>query len=84
MIFLTYWFVLFATVFLPIYWLVPGPLPKRLVLLAGCVIFHAHFAGPAGVIPIVILGVLTYWAGRSGDRRACLITIWLCVAALIF
>jgi alginate O-acetyltransferase complex protein AlgI len=84
MIFLTYWFVLFATAFLPIYWLVPGPLPKRLVLLAGCAIFHTHFAGPAGVIPIVILGVLTYWAGRSGDRRACLITIWLCVAALIF
>lgn len=65
MIFLTYWFVVFADVFFPVYWLVRSPVPRQWVLLAGCVVFHAHFAGPAGVLPIAGLGILTSPRGRS-------------------
>jgi alginate O-acetyltransferase complex protein AlgI len=31
--------------------------------LIACAVFHTHFAGPAGVIPIVIMGILTYGFG---------------------
>ena len=83
MIFLTYWFFGFAAAFVPIYWLIRHSLARKLWLLAGCAVFHTHFAGPAGVIPIVILGVLTYFAGRSRRGPACLAGIVLVVGALV-
>jgi alginate O-acetyltransferase complex protein AlgI len=84
MLFLTYWFVLFACITLPAYWMVPYR-PARLVLLfAFCAVFHYHFAGPAGVLPIIVLGLLTYLAGLTRNRRLCLAAIVLCVASLVF
>jgi len=82
MIFTTYWFVVFAALVFPLYWLLPWPRARLAFLLAGCAIFHAHFAGAAGVIPIVVLAIATYLAGRSGRPRWCLATIGLCVAGL--
>ena len=71
-LFLTYWFVVFAAVVFPAYWLIRHP-PTRLALLSlCCVVFHTHFAGPAGVLPILVLGVLTYLIGLSRNRWACL------------
>ena len=82
MIFTTYWFFVFAAILFPLYWLAPWRPARLALLLAGCVVFHAHFAGAAGVIPIILLGVATYFAGRSGRPGWCLATIVLCVAAL--
>ena len=59
MIFNTYWFVLFTVVFFPGYWLIRWPAARGWWLLCGCAVFHTHFAGPAGVVPIVVLGALT-------------------------
>src|SRR5262249_37331168 len=59
MLFLTSWFALFACVVFPCYWLIRYPPLRRVLLLAFSVVFHTHFAGPAGVLPIVVLGLMT-------------------------
>lgn len=82
MIFSTYWFVVFAIIVTAVYWLLPSA-SWRLPLLAGaCVIFHFHFAGPAGVLPIALLGVLVYGLGLTRSRRACTAGIVVTVIAL--
>jgi len=83
-LFLTYWFVLFACVVYPVYWLVPVRSVRLAVLLSSCVVFHTHFAGPAGVLPIAVLAVLTYAAGLSRRRGFCTLVIAACVLALVF
>jgi alginate O-acetyltransferase complex protein AlgI len=84
MIFATYWFFVFALIFFPVCWLLRWPRSRALWLLAGCATFHAHFAGPAGVVPIIILGLVTYACGLSRRRWLCHGAVALCAAALIF
>jgi alginate O-acetyltransferase complex protein AlgI len=84
MLFLTYWFVLFAAVVFPLYWFIRYP-PVRLALMCVCcAVFHTHFAGPSGVLPILVLGVLTYVIGLTRNRWACVLGIAACVASLVF
>jgi len=83
-LFLTHWFLLYVLILLPLYWLVPGRTLRRIVLLSGCVVFHTHFAGPAGVLPIVALGFFTYWAGRFRSRAACRVMVLANVLALVY
>jgi alginate O-acetyltransferase complex protein AlgI len=84
MIFFSYYFALFAVTFFALYWALPWRRVRRWLLLAACVTFHAYFAGPAGVLPIIFLASGTYLAGRSRDRRACIGWIAVCVSALCF
>src|SRR5882672_8878262 len=84
MIFLTYWFYVFAAIALPVYWLVKNQTARLVLLLITCAVFHTHFAGPAGVIPIIVLAVLTYLIGLSRQRWLCVIGIGACVASLLF
>jgi len=84
MIFNTYWFALFAAVFFPAYWLLRSPGLRSGWLLGGCAVFHTHFAGPAGVLPIAALGVLTYACALSRLRSLCYTAVAACVAALVF
>ncbi|MCC6175184.1 MAG: MBOAT family protein [Chloroflexi bacterium] len=84
MIFLSFWFVAFALAFLPAFWLVRYPGPRLILLAVGCVIFHGHFAGPAGVIPIVVLGVLTYLCGLSRRPLLCAFGMAASITALVF
>jgi alginate O-acetyltransferase complex protein AlgI len=84
MIFTTYWFLIFAGLVVPVYWLCPWARARLWFLAAACALFHAHFAGPAGVIPILILMAITYGAGLTRDRRWCLAAIVACVLALCF
>jgi alginate O-acetyltransferase complex protein AlgI len=84
MLFLTYWFVLFIAIVFPAYWLVRQRHVRLVLLSLACVVFHAHFAGPAGVLPIVVLGVLTYLIGLTRHRAACLLGIAVCAASLVF
>ena len=51
MIFTTYWFLAFAVLTLAIYWILPVATVRWWFLAAACVVFHAHFAGPAGMAP---------------------------------
>jgi alginate O-acetyltransferase complex protein AlgI len=85
MIFLSYWFlVAFLVCFLPVYWLPWKPGVRKLLLLAASIVFHGHFAGPAGVLPIVALGILTYIAGLTRSKAMCIVGIVASVAALLF
>jgi alginate O-acetyltransferase complex protein AlgI len=83
-IFASYWFVAFALIFLPLFWLARLPRLRLVLLGVGCAIFHGHFAGPAGVIPIVILAVLTYLCGLTRRPAACVLGMLVCTAALVF
>eukprot|EP01035_Chromulina_nebulosa_P066956 gene66956-91702_t len=84
MIFTTYWFTLFALIFFPLYWLARPASVRFSLLLVACFIFHAHFAGAAGVLPIVALAALTYLAGLWRNRWGIYATMALCVLALVF
>ena len=84
MIFNTYWFICFGAVFFPVYWLLIRPGWRMVWLLAGCGVFHFHFAGPAGVIPIAIIGLVTYLVGLTRQRALCAAGVVVCVAALCF
>jgi len=56
MIFTTYWFVVFVGIVFRSTGFCRGGRRGLAVLLLACVVFHAHFAGAAGVVPIVVLG----------------------------
>jgi alginate O-acetyltransferase complex protein AlgI len=84
MIFLSYWFLIFVTVLLSVYWLVRSPRIRLGLLLLSCIIFHAHFAGPAGVLPIIVLSVITYSAGLTRKKPYLIAAIVICASALVF
>lgn len=84
MIFTTYWFFLFAIIATSVYWLLPRAEWRLAWLAAACVVFHGHFAGPAGMAPIVVLMVVTYAAGLTRRRWACVAAMVLCVLTLCF
>jgi alginate O-acetyltransferase complex protein AlgI len=84
MIFTTYWFIFFAVVAVGVFRVLPRPALRLWWLAAACAVFHIHFAGPAGVLPIIVLMVITYFAGLSGSRAACVAAMALCVATLCF
>jgi alginate O-acetyltransferase complex protein AlgI len=81
-IFTTYWFQLFALVAVAIYWLLPWSHARKGFLGLACLAFHYHFAGPAGMAPIIVLMIATYLAALSRSRAAATAAIVLCVGAL--
>jgi alginate O-acetyltransferase complex protein AlgI len=84
MVYMTYWFLLFALASLPLYFLIPRPSWRRFYLLFVSAIFHGHFAGPAGVLPILLVGAITYWVALKDNRRLLNGAIVLNVLALVF
>jgi alginate O-acetyltransferase complex protein AlgI len=64
MLFLDTWFWIFAAVAVPVYWLCPQRW-KAIWLLAASLTFHWHFAGPAGMKPIILLAIMTYTAALA-------------------
>jgi alginate O-acetyltransferase complex protein AlgI len=84
MIFTTYWFLFFAGVTIALFRLLPRSSWRIGWLGLACVVFHAHFAGPAGMLPIIALAILTYAAALSRNRLACALAMAVCVAALCF
>lgn len=84
MIFTTYWFLLFALLAVAGFHALPRPRWRLWWLAVACAVFHYHFAGPAGVLPIIVLMIITFLAGRSGSRAACTAAMAVCVAALCF
>jgi len=68
MIFNTAWFLIFFAGFYVVFHLVPTPRLRFLYVLAASAIFHYHFAGPAGIRPIIVMGVITYAVGLTLPR----------------
>ena len=84
MIFTTYWFFAFTAITLAVYWLLPVATLRWWFLAGACTVFHAHFAGPAGMAPIIVLMAITYAAGFTRNRWACLAAIIACALTLCF
>jgi alginate O-acetyltransferase complex protein AlgI len=68
MIFNTAWFLVFFATFYVVFHLVPTARLRFLYVLAASAVFHYHFAGPAGVRPIIVMGVVTYVVGLTLPR----------------
>jgi alginate O-acetyltransferase complex protein AlgI len=83
-LFTNYWFVAFATGFFVSYWAVKNAAARRSLLLVFSVIFYWHYAGPSGVMPILLLGIATYFAGAFGGRNIRLAAVAANVGALLF
>ncbi len=87
MLFLAIWFWVFAAVAVPVYWLCPQRF-KLYWLLAASAVFHYHFAGPAGMAPIIVLATVTFFVAQavSGESGRWLFhAMWMVlVAALAF
>src|SRR5262249_20083004 len=77
-------FVLFIGVTFPVYWLVQVPRVRLVLLLLACAVFHTHFSRPAGVLPVLVLGGVTYVGGLFRHRALCAVGMLLSVAALVF
>src|ERR1035438_7956611 len=84
MIFTTYWFLLFAIAAMTVFRLLPGPVLRQGWLAVACAVFHWHFAGPAGVKPIIVLMILTFLAGltRRGWAQMIFTTYWFLLFAI--
>jgi len=82
-IFATYWFLAFAGVFFPLYWLLRDARLRLGLLLLVSALFQIHYAGAAGVVPIIVLGVIVYLLGLSSHKAAYTTGIILCVVALL-
>ena len=83
MIFFSYSFFIFIALFFGAYWIFNGYRTRRWILLIGCASFHTYYAGPAGVLPILLLGLGTYFTGILRNRHLCIVWIIVCVAALV-
>ncbi|MCM3876089.1 MAG: hypothetical protein NEA02_06680 [Thermoanaerobaculia bacterium] len=81
MIFNTVWFLIFFAGFYLVLHLVPTARLRFLYVLAASAVFHYHFAGPAGIRPIIVMGVVTYFVGLmlprmpSGTRARSLVFV---------
>lgn len=60
MIFNTPWFLWFFVAFYPLLLLLPGGRLRFWYVLAASAVFQGHFAGPAGVAPVVAMGVVVF------------------------
>jgi alginate O-acetyltransferase complex protein AlgI len=84
MLFLTYDFVFFAALFYALYYLSPRPALRLAVILCGSIAFQFHFGGWVSVVPVSIIALATFAAGRMGAPRLLTTAIALCAASLIF
>ena len=87
MLFLELWFWIFAATAIPVFWVCPRRLKVYWLVLASAV-FQYHFAGPAGMAPILVLATLTYLTGLRGARgrgpSPFRVTAVILVGALVF
>jgi alginate O-acetyltransferase complex protein AlgI len=83
MIFSTYWFISALPIFLICY-AVSEPKLRIILTVVFCIMFHTHFAGAAGVLPIIALGTITYLLAVSQSKYLHTIGIVVCCSALIF
>jgi alginate O-acetyltransferase complex protein AlgI len=81
MAFLDFWYVIFLILALTAAWLLPRA-ARPLALLGFCLVFHWHYAGPAGMRPILVLAAAVYLALRTESLIAPVGAV--CVAAWLF
>jgi hypothetical protein len=74
MIFNTAWFLSFFVIYYALFLLIPNARVRFYFTLASSAVFHYHFAGPAGITPVVIMGIVTFffglWIAKYPPRRS--------------
>jgi alginate O-acetyltransferase complex protein AlgI len=70
MIFNTSWFLVFFPIVYVVFLLLPGARLRFAFLLLASAIFHWHYAGPAGVAPIIVIAISTFSIGLALARTA--------------
>ncbi len=92
MIFNTVWFLWFFLAAYALLWLLPLKKARFYFVLAASVFFHAHFAGPAGVAPIVVMAAAVFLLAprleqaEEGKKRKRILALGLAVpvAGLVY
>lgn len=70
MIFNTSWFLVFFVVVYVLFLMIPGNRLRFAFILLASAVFHYHFAGPAGVKPIIVIAICTFGFGLWLPRLA--------------
>ena len=70
MLFNTSWFLVFFLICYPAFLLIPTARARFAFLLLASAVFHYHFAGPAGVRPIIVIAICTFGFGLWLARLA--------------
>jgi len=68
MIFNTSWFLVFFPIVYVVLLLLPGARLRFAFLLLASAVFHWHYAGPAGVAPIIVIALCTFAIGLALPR----------------
>lgn len=84
MIFTSFWFLIFIFVFLIVFYACPFVKCRSLILAVASFMFYMHFAGPAGMVPVIVLGIITYVVSRLKIPSLLNLGMIVCVLALIF
>src|SRR5262245_21684237 len=84
MVFLTYEFVGFAIAFFFLYYLAYRPMLRMAVLVIGGLVFQFYYGALSSLVPVLVLTVVTFPAGRIGGRSRVTRAIALCVSTLVF
>jgi len=84
MLFMTYWFAAYICILFPLYWFIPYRGPRLIILLVGSAVFHSHFAGPAGVVPVIVMGSIVFLIGLTRNKSLCAAGIVLSALSLIY
>lgn len=84
MIFSAYWFLIFFSVVLIVFHATSSPFIRSLVLAVASVVFYWHFAGPAGVLPILAMGIVTYTVALAKNSIILNLGMVSCVMTLVF
>lgn len=84
MIFTSFWFLIFVFLFLIVFYACPSIKCRSLILAVASFLFYMHFAGPAGMVPIIVLGIITFVVARSKITFFINLGMWICVASLVF
>lgn len=83
MIFCDQWFFSFLLTSVPICWATPKQL-RSIIFLVACFFFHTHYAGQAGVIPIIVIAFAVFQALKSQSNLIKKSAIGFCIVALVY
>src|SRR5215471_20806911 len=70
MIFNTSWFLVFFPIVYAVFLVIPGARLRFAFLLLASAVFHWHYAGPAGVAPIIVIAICSFALGLALARMA--------------
>lgn len=83
MIFTSFWFLIFVVVFGALFYACPFAVGRSVILASANILFYTHFAGPAGMAPILVLAAATFLIARTKQPVLLNTGIVLCAGSLV-